>query len=90
MDLQTKYRRTKIFNKFFRVSPQQLTNLIHEAEERKGSARRTNRMTVDQVINGRMKTHWIRAALAEILNERVDELWPDKDKRGPYRPRKAA
>jgi len=86
LDLQTKYRRAKIFNKFFRISPQELAELINQAEERAGSPRRTNRQTVDQIINGRMKTPWIRAGLAVVLGENVRDLWPD----GYKKPRKAA
>lgn len=90
MDIEVKYRRTKIFHKFCRVSPKQLADLINEAESRKGSGLRTNRMTVHQVVNGGMTMRWIRQALAEILGESVEELWPYRDKRGPYKPRKAA
>ena len=76
MDIYRKYRRSKLFMKFDKVSPTDLAEMINQAQIRAGSDLRTSRMIVHQVIAGHMKTRWIREALAEILGEPFEDLWP--------------
>jgi hypothetical protein len=64
--------RMKLFIRFNEVSP---TALAEEIEQRTGKA--ISRAVMHQVISGKMKTRWIREALADILNEPVETLWPD-------------
>jgi len=78
-DIYTKYRRSKIFAKFNQISPTQLAELINQAQIRAGSDLRTDRIIVHQIILSRMKVPWIRQALAEVLGERVEDLWPNSD-----------
>jgi hypothetical protein len=76
MNAEEKLIRSKIFAKYYRVSP---TSIAREIQTDSGIP--TNPVQVLKVLQGVMKSDWIRKGIAKILSEPVDKLWSDQYRR---------
>ena len=74
---EERYLRILITEKYGRVSQKQLADLISHITKRD-----VPRQLVDQVITGKIRTAWVRKALAHLLGKPAGDIWEDmKDPR---------
>lgn len=69
---EERYLRILLTEKFGRVSPKMIADKVSHMTKRE-----IPRQFIDQVINGKAKTAWVREAIAMLLNKKAGEIWPE-------------